>query len=31
MLFLVLTGCEMQNKYDVLNSVGQQCYYAEEG
>lgn len=26
----LLTGCEMQNKYDVLNSVGQQCYYAEE-
>ena len=21
----------MRNKYDVLNSVSQQCYYAEEG
>lgn len=29
--FSVLTGCEMRNKYDVLNSVSQQCYYAEEG
>ena len=27
----VFTGFEMRNKYDVLNSVEQQCYYAEEG
>ena len=30
-LLQVLSGLEMRNKYDVLNSVGQQCYYAEEG
>lgn len=27
----VLTGCETRNKYRVLNSVGQQIYFAQEG
>ena len=27
----VFTAFEMRNKYDVVNSVDQQCYYAEEG
>nr|XP_022332744.1 phospholipid scramblase 1-like isoform X2 [Crassostrea virginica] len=29
-LMEMFTGFEMRNKYDVLNSVEQQCYYAEE-
>jgi len=27
----VLTGCETRNKYRILNSVGQQVYFAQEG
>ncbi|XP_061172756.1 phospholipid scramblase 1-like [Saccostrea echinata] len=29
-LLEVITGFETKNKYDVLNSVGQQCYFAQE-
>ena len=27
----VLTGYDMANKYEIKNSVGQNCYYAVEG
>lgn len=27
----VVTGWETVNKYDIMNSVGQNIYYAEEG
>lgn len=27
----VLTGFDMANKYEIKNSVGQNCYYAVEG
>lgn len=30
-LYSVLTGIEMQNKYQIKNSLGQQIYFAYEG
>ncbi|XP_062595517.1 phospholipid scramblase 1-like [Saccostrea cucullata] len=29
-LLEIITGFETRNKYDVMNSVGQQCYFAQE-
>ena len=30
-IYLVFTGCEMQNKYEVYNTLGQQIFFVQEG
>ena len=31
LFFLVITGCEVNNRYRICNSMGQQFYFAHEG
>ena len=30
-VLLVMSNIEMENRYQIKNTLGQQCYYAEEG